>query len=424
MMRWERCWGGAAAVLLTVAPLSAQQVIEISGEDRPLNAGFEELYRVGSLDGEVWETFGEIAGTAFDAAGNLYIFDRQANRIVKVDAAGNFVREIGQAGEGPGEFRLAMGFTVMPDGRVIVADIGHSAYHIFNADGDFERMVGMGGGGLIRLGDLAPLPDGHSIVSGGGGVTMSMSGGSGGPPAPPTTRPIDRIDLSGEEAVTEALAEAWQPPRGKPATMEGGGMRFSMSVAAPSTFEPGLFTGVLPNGGIAYADSSTYAIKIVGPDGGVERILRRPFSPEPVTEKIEEAEKARRLAELEEGEGPKVRMMVAGPGGGSRSISQDAIKEMMKSQLESMTFFSELSVIRDLATSWGGKVWVQRRGEEPESDGALDVLTPEGRYVGTFAAGVTEIPSSFGPNGMAAYIEMDEFDVPTVVVRRLPAILN
>jgi hypothetical protein len=37
---------------------------------------------------------------------------------------------------------------------------------------------------------------------------------------------------------------------------------------------------------------------------------------------------------------------------------------------------------------------------------------------------VTEIPSAFGPDGLAAYVELDELDVPTVVVRRLPAALN
>ena len=29
------------------------------------------------------------------------------------------------------------------------------------------------------------------------------------------------------------------------------------------------------------------------------------------------------------------------------------------------------------------------------------------------------MPDAFGPNGLAAFIELDEFDVATVVVRRL-----
>lgn len=81
-----------------------------------------------SFDGDVWETFGEIAGTAFDANGSLYIFDRQASRITVVDPDGNFVREFRGPGEGPGELRMALGFTVMRDGTTVVLDLGHQAY--------------------------------------------------------------------------------------------------------------------------------------------------------------------------------------------------------------------------------------------------------------------------------------------------------
>ncbi len=64
--------------------------------------------------------------------------------------------------------------------------------------------------------------------------------------------------------------------------------------------------------------------------------------------------------------------------------------------------------------------WVQRRGDEPLSDGPIDILSPEGEYVGTYRTGATEMPDAFGPDGRAAFIELDDFDVASVVVRRLP----
>jgi hypothetical protein len=140
---------------------------------------------------------------------------------------------------------------------------------------------------------------------------------------------------------------------------------------------------------------------------------------------MQEAEKERRLAELEAGGGPQVRMMVAGPGGGqARPVSQDAIKEMMKGQVEQMEFYPELPVLLNLKTGWGGKIWAVRRGQQPTEPGAIDVLTPLGQYVGTFAAGSMELPAAFGPDGLVAFIERDEFDVPSVVVKRLPAVLR
>lgn len=53
--------------------------------------------------------------------------------------------------------------------------------------------------------------------------------------------------------------------------------------------------------------------------------------------------------------------------------------------------------------------------------GSIDLLTPDGRYLGTFAAEATTMPSAFGPDGLVAFVERDELDVPTVVVRRLPS---
>jgi len=419
--------GSCLALLAVVNSLGAQQVVELTGEDRALSSDHEEVYRVGSFDGDAWETFGEISGTAFDANGNLYIFDRQASGIVVVDGAGNSVREFGSPGEGPGELRMALGFTVMLDGTAVVLDVGHQSYQLFGADGEFERMVGMGGDGMMQFGWMAPDPSGMAIISGGGGGVIAMEAGRGArAPAQPAARPIERISLAGGDVESETIAEGWRPPRGeRPQTLEGGGMRFSMAMAGPRTFEPDLLVGALPNGGVTFSDSSAYAVKIAGPDGGVSRILQRPFRPLAVTDRIEEAEKERRLEEMAAGEGPQMRMRMVGPGGGDgQEVNQDAIKEMMQGQIEQMQFFPEVPVIRGLQTTWGGRIWVQRRGEQPVSDGPIDVLNTDGQYVGSFAAGEMEMPSSFGPDGLTAYIETDEFDVPTIVVRKLPSAVN
>ena len=410
-----------------VRPLAGQEVIDLPGDDRALTADFEEVFRIGSLDGDEWETFGEIAEVAFDGAGNLYVLDRQASRITMVDRQGRFVREIGQQGEGPGEFRMPMSLAVMRDGRLVVADIGHRAYQLFSADGTFERMVSMGGDeGFMQMGAIAPDPSGSAVIAGGGGGVVMSRTGPGEQPALPTTRPVERVSLTGDRAQPTTIAEGWMPPRGDPpTTLEGGGMRFQMSVAGPRTFEPALLVGALPDGGVAFADSTTYAVKVAGGEGGVRRVLRRPFRPRPVDERMQEAEKERRLAELEAGEGPQMRVMVQGPGGGgAQAVSQDAIREMMRGQIEQMRFYPELPVLRGLRTSWTGRIWAQRRGEQPTEPGPIDVLTAQGSYVGTLASESTAMPDAFGPDGFAAFVEEDDLGVPLIVVRRLPATIN
>lgn len=64
-----------AAILPYTRPLPAQEVIDLPAADRPLEADFEEVFRVGVMDGEPWETFGYVHEVAFDANGNLYVFD-------------------------------------------------------------------------------------------------------------------------------------------------------------------------------------------------------------------------------------------------------------------------------------------------------------------------------------------------------------
>ncbi len=420
----------AAVLVVSGGALAAQEVIDLPAADRRLNANFDEVFRVGSMNGELWETFGEVSSTGFDAEGYLYIFDRQATRIVKVDRDGNHVSDIGRAGEGPGEMRMAFGFTVMRDGTVVVGDLGHRAFTLYGSDGEYLRSVSMGAPGSmnIQMGPYLPDPDGDAVYIGGAGSIQMRMGGPG--MAEPTTRPIERLALTGETTISEVVAEGWLPPpleatEGR-TLGSGGGGNFQISMPPPRAFEPELLVSVV-EGGVAYVDSSAYEVNVTDASGS--RVLRRSIVPEAVTPSVEDAERERRVAEIEEessGGGGRVMMIGGGGGGGSSnmSIAPDDMRNMRLESLENLVFFPEVPVIRALASSWGGTLWVQRRGDEPVSNGAIDIVSPDGGYVGTFAAGETSIPSSFGPDGLAAFIEMDEYDVSTIVVRRLPGAIN
>ena len=57
-----------------------------------------------AVTGEDWERFGRIGSLAFDGAGNLHIFDEQAQLVHVVGTDGGLIRQLGGPGEGPGEF--------------------------------------------------------------------------------------------------------------------------------------------------------------------------------------------------------------------------------------------------------------------------------------------------------------------------------
>lgn len=448
----------ALAFTFIATTLSAQEVIELPGRDRQIDPDFEEVYRVGVLDGESWEMFGRVVELAFDERGNLYVFDRAPDlRVLVFDAAGQFVREFGAAGEGPGEFNMPTSYAVLRDGTTIVGDIGHDAYQIFDASGEFVQMVRAGAesavsgaepaaGGSARTvartmnvaTGILPDPRGGAVYAGsaGAGFRLDATGADGEQPA---SRPITRHRLDGEAVTTDTVVRGWFPPRpeqenpfsGDVTTSDGRRVNISNMISGlsmPSTFEPRLLMGVLPDAGIVYSDSSAYALKVArAGTGDVVRTITRPFAPEPVTPRVEEEyEELREAGRQEGGSGGR-------PAGGvsmvqfrSRSSASGGAPPTSAPASMSLTlappgFYHEIPVLQSLFTTWEGRIWVMRRGDDLIGDGPIDVVTADGEYVGTYRTGATEMPDAFGPNGLAAFIELDDFDVASVVVRRLPA---
>ena len=395
-------WPSAVATLsiaglaASAGPLAAQEVIELPAEDRLFDADFEEIYRLGAVDGGGWDTFGSVEGLGFDGAGNLYILDTQAIRISVVDPEGSLVRQFIGEGEGPGEFgnNFARGLrlAVMRDGRVAVYDVGYIGFSLFGADGEFERRIPVGGDRKRRpiLGDIQAFPGMERVLS-----TTWVGYLSTPDPGPrPRFRPVLSYDLSGDEAAVDTAATAWNPPSDRQA------------------FRPELMAGALPGGGVAYSDSSAYAIKFTAQGGRVTRIVTRPFRPGPVTDRIKSEEIERHLESFETTRQPTV-----------DPAMQAAVQRMIDAQragIESMEFYPELPVLLALRTDWEGTIWVRRRADEGAGGDPIDLITADGRYLGTFASGSTALPEAFGPDGLVAFVETDDLDVPFVVVKRLP----
>lgn len=411
----------ALAGLLATGSATPQEIINLSGEDRPLAPDFEEVYRVGSVMGADWEQFGNVRSVAFDGAGRLHVFDELSASIVVVDVRGGLSHEFGREGEGPGEFRSADAMAVLTDGCVVVGDTGHRAYSMFDANGAFLRMVRMGGDPRTAIvGTLVGQPGQDALVSqaafGTGGTTVSFSDNA--PLPPDSTRPIERIDLTGEEITRTTIAEAWLPPLGdslSTGVVLGG---VEIKTPRPVAFGAGLHWGVLPDGSVAFSDSTTYTVRIADAETGVFRVYTRPFPPEPITNRFIRADRERRIRELNATPDEDL----GGATIGRVSLESPAtVRRRRLRRIDNLQYGNEVPVIRDLGTTWDGHIWVMRRGEEPTSNGPIDVISPDGRYLGSYPAGSTRMPAAFGPGGLVAFIERDEMNVRSVVVKRLPS---
>ena len=419
-----------------------------ASEDRPLQADFEDVYRIGGIAAEGWDAFTEIADLAFDATGRLYILDEagSSTRIVVVDGVGGLAAEFGRMGDGPGELRDVAHMVARPEGGVVVVDDGHRAYLLFGPDGSFERAVRFAIEGAsetasaqavraAREGEtlfLTRSPDAR--ISGG---QMSVEAGD---------RTIYRMSLAeADEGAATPFAEGWEAQPEREITMEAADPSdmFAAFGDAFMGFVPNLVFDVLPGGGVAYSDSSAYAIKIQPVPGALVRVVGRPLRPEPVTERLRERARTRMLEALES----SARVEVNGQ---SADDLPPAIRAQMAAMLEEMVsgmrdavtnagFMPEVPIVRDLRTTWEGAIWVQRWGSDPLAQietlpafagggpeeeeaaaGWIDILSPEGEYVGTLSLEETPMPDAFGPGGLVAFVETDEFDVPTVALKRLP----
>ncbi len=371
----------------------------LEGPDRVLNAVTEDVFSVGSISGGDWDAFSSVNSVAFDGESNLHILDAVAKRIHAVGPDGSLLRTVGGPGEGPGEFSDPMTLEVARDGGYTV--IGITAIDLFEPGGAFDRRISMDPMTTGILNPLArTLPDGRIVAA---SVMRFGRIVSGDGEAEEGGRPIEIFPLDGGDF--QRHYTAWELPEdGDHGGVEGGGPGV-IRLSAGRAFEPGLRFRVLTDGRLAVTDSIGYRVKLIGLDGSVTGTIERPIAPLMVNDAIMEAERERYR-----NSNPQVFSS-----GGRRM-------EVEREDVEGRTFAEEVPVIGGLAVDWEDRIWVTRTGLVGANDGPIDIVTPEGDYIGTLPPDGLRTPAAFGPDGLMAFIDRDEFDVPTVRVVRLVAL--
>lgn len=434
---------------LVPAGAHGQQIIDLPGEDRLLEVETEQVF-IGQLNTIGWRTLGPAtrflrwirrsSGTsegarftlmvriAFDAQGHLHILDPGALdprrwRIVVVDPEGDPVRDY-EAGGGDPEAALFSSrpaeFVVASDGSAVVADLLKSALRSYSPGGESERETTFAPAGLFNG---VTAPNRPSRTSG-ALLTVRDSGGE---------RIIEQVTLAGSTIERRPVATVWRAPEedegasaglsfsmlNRDATDTDSDRRYRPVVMPIQLFVPTLRYDVLASGGIAFVDSSTYSVKVVGPEGELSRILRRPLRPKQVTEEVRSMEMER----LRERAESYVRTLRS-------QTDPDEFRRVLLEAIEDASFYPEIPAIRRLRTTWEGSLWVWRTGEELRGPGGpIDVLTSAGRYLGTFdpedlgdlGRRLSSSQVAFGPDGLVAYVEPGWQESLYVVVVRLPA---
>jgi sugar lactone lactonase YvrE len=105
----------------------------------------EEELRIGTLDGDGPDMFGNVGSLEVDDRGRIYVFDTQANELRVFGPSGEHVRTIGRQGGGPGEFESVIGMAWGPEGRLWTVDPGNARISLFDTLGTYltsHRTIG------------------------------------------------------------------------------------------------------------------------------------------------------------------------------------------------------------------------------------------------------------------------------------------
>jgi DNA-binding beta-propeller fold protein YncE len=95
-------------------------------------------FRTGSGRGELRSP----SGVAVDDAGDFFVPDAERHRIVKFNAQGRFLAELGAEGTAEGELFGPRDVEIGADGRILVADTENHRVQVWNPDGSFVAAFG------------------------------------------------------------------------------------------------------------------------------------------------------------------------------------------------------------------------------------------------------------------------------------------
>ncbi|HUE77421.1 MAG TPA: hypothetical protein VMM83_05720 [Longimicrobiales bacterium] len=344
---------------------------------------------------------------ASDAAGNLYILDRQGARVLKYGPDLSHLATFGRSGEGPGELSRPNGLTIGPGDTVWVTDFANSRLTGYPQGGGDPRTIPYRDDSGIPAPVFAALADGFiqsfrpmPVFPG------ARQGGPGGGQDGATAQPLLRLTRS-----LEPVDTFWTIPEPPVDMIQLELGQRMMVMMMPREFSPEFQWQALSDGGVVVSDTAAYLLRLIGPDGALRRVIERDPAPRAATEADRELVRQRLRDEEAEG-GTSIRM-----GGGGAGPDEATRRRMLEQRLEKMTFASVLPRVVSLRVDPLDRIWVGVAGEVPDSVGRIDVYEPDGTLVGELRG--VPMPDVFVGEDRIGVLRRDELDVQQVVLMEL-----
>lgn len=344
---------------------------------------------------------------AADDAGNVYVLDRQGKRVLKYGPDGRHLATFGREGEGPGELNQPMAIALGPGDTIWVSDFSNARFTGLPQEGGDPVTIPLPTENVIPGQRLAVLDDGFVTTmnqlfmfrpSSSGGLTMDRGDGEDAE----SVRKVPVMHLDRSLQPLDTLWASVEPPRDMVQLQAGNNVMITMMARE---FYPDFVWDDFPDAGIVVSDSASYALHLIGPDGGITRSVRREPAPRATTEA--DREFARERIREESGSGGGVRVGGGGP-------DEDMQAEILRQRLEKMTFADLIPRVAALRVDPSGRIWVGVSEDRPGEVDRIDVYDRDGTLLGELRD--MPFPDVFLSPNRIGVLRRDELDVQQLVI--------
>jgi len=290
--------------------------------------------------------FNNPADLALDDRGNLFVCDSRANNIKVFDASGKYLRTIGKAGQGPGDFNYPVEIEFAA-GRFYIRELMNGRVSILDREGAFLKSILIQEVGTIWW-NIAALPDGRFVVE---KEKTNIQN-----PGQPQECRIELYSSEFEFTKPVYTQKIWRNKY----------IREPKTTNVPIPFSPMVYWNTTSEGKIVVGYSEKYEIELHDPDRGKTGYFSHTYRPVEVTSADKE--------QYFKGMG-----MTYSSSSGVSSVQRGAPDYIVK-LTEFPKFKPPYNAIR---IDPEDNIWVRLWSADPGGGSSFDAFKPDGTFIGT-----------------------------------------
>lgn len=241
-------------------------------EPGPWRLSADPMLQIGAVTGEEAYLFARVRGVVRLSDGRIAVADNRAPDLRIFDADGRWVRTLGRKGGGPGEFQSPSILGVLPGDTIVVVDGSLRRISLFHPDAGFIRSATAGDdvpGYLLAVGMFAS-----------GAVVDERTVFPDNPAEGYGRRPVEYRVIGLDGALVSDLGR-FPGYEAVMASQEDGGYTQVITGAAPFGKSP---VAAVRGDRFYCGAQDAWEIRVLRPDGSLERVIRWNREPAPVTD--------------------------------------------------------------------------------------------------------------------------------------------